>query len=123
VLQALAYFRNTLHKFEGAMAEGNDEIIFRELQRAARTRENIPARSKGYLPQLHEIVITIPDRPGSIAEAAGYLAGEGINISDIEILRAREGEGGTVRIAFSKEEEQDTAVRVLNSRGIPARKR
>lgn len=123
VLEILKHFREALQRCEGAMASGNGEAILRELETAARTRKGIPARSKGYLPALYEIVVTIPDRPGSIAEISGYLAGEEINISDIEILRAREGEGGTVRIAFSKEEEQEAAVRILSSRGIPARKR
>lgn len=116
-------FRAGLDRFEGAMAGGEEDLIFSELERARETRLSLPARTKGYLPTLFEVVITVPDRPGIIAWFSTHLASAGINIVDIEILRVREGEGGTIRLGFGAEVDQDDAVSVLKELGITVRKR
>jgi prephenate dehydrogenase len=41
-----------------------------------------------------------------------------INIKDIEILRVREGEGGTLRLAFEDENALQSAVQLLRARGF-----
>ena len=38
---------------------------------------------------MDEVIVTIPDRPGTIGEVAAILGAEKINIDDIEILRVR----------------------------------
>lgn len=116
-------FRSGLDHFEGAMDAGEEGLILGELMRARETRLSLPARTKGYLPSLYEVVITVPDRPGIIAWFSSHLASAGVNINDIEILRVREGEGGTIRLGFGAEEEQEDAVRVLKDLGIKVRKR
>lgn len=93
------------------------------LKKAQTLRQAVPAKSKGYLPELYEIMVTVPDRPGVIAKIAGILGEAGLNISDIEILRVREGEGGTIRIGFASASDQDMALRLLRSAGIETRKR
>lgn len=93
------------------------------LQEAKNSRELLPARMKGFLNDLHEMVITISDRPGTIAAVSSTLAASGLNIADIEILRVREGEGGTVRLAFAREDERDRAAALLSLEGIPVVKR
>ncbi|MBC7324485.1 MAG: ACT domain-containing protein, partial [Moorella sp. (in: Bacteria)] len=63
-------------------------------------------------------LVTIPDRPGAIAQVAGLLGREGVNIADIEILRVREGEGGSVRLGFATAQQQSAAVSILRAAGI-----
>jgi prephenate dehydrogenase len=93
------------------------------LTAAKEVRLHLPAKTKGYLPLLFEILITVPDLPGSIADVAGRLGREGINIADIEILRVREGEGGSIRLAFAAEKEQEAAVKALRSADVQVVKR
>ena len=45
-------------------------------------------------------MITVPDKPGIIGLIGTILGEQGINLIDIEILRVREGEGGTIRLGF-----------------------
>jgi prephenate dehydrogenase len=54
---------------------------------------------------------------------AGILGSSGINISDIEILRVREGEGGTIRIGFAAASDQEEALRLFRNAGIDGWKR
>ncbi len=65
----------------------------------------------------------MPDRPGVIAEITGILGSGGINIVDIEILRVREGDGGTIRLAFKTEGEAEAALSALHNRGVTAKRR
>lgn len=123
VLTMLRRFRRELDLFESAIYQGDREVIQDNLEYAREVRSGLPAKTKGYLPCLFEVVVTVPDRPGVIAGFTAHLAGAGINISDIEILRVREGEGGTIRVGFATEEEQEGAVQVLREKGYPVRKR
>ncbi|HOV78638.1 MAG TPA: prephenate dehydrogenase [Bacillota bacterium] len=123
VLQVLAHFRTGLDRLEKLISSGNDDGVYNELEEARKIRSGLPGKTKGCLPGLYEAVVTVPDRPGAIAGFASHLAVAGINISDIEILRVREGEGGTVRVGFATAREREEAVRVLKSQGYTVRKR
>lgn len=123
LLDLLGSFRSSLGQLEQAVAAGDGEAVLNELETARRVRAGLPARRKGYLPVLYEIVVTVPDKPGIIGSMALQLGDAGVNITDIEILRVREGEGGTIRLAFATPEEQERAVNLLSSTGIPVRRR
>jgi prephenate dehydrogenase len=94
-----------------------------EFESAARTRAEIPRDTKGFLHRLWDVLVVVEDRPGMIAEIAAPLSARGINIKDIEVLKVREGEAGTLRLAFSSQEEARAAIRELSSAGIEARLR
>jgi len=119
----LGLFKQELRLLENTILSNQEEDIDLLLQRAKKVRASIPAKTKGYLPVLFEILVTIPDHPGSIANVTGLLAQEGINIADIEILRVREGEGGSVRLGFATEGEQDNAIITLRAAGVQVVKR
>jgi prephenate dehydrogenase len=123
VLKMVRCFKAELDDFESAISEGNGEAVQKNLEYAREARRGLPARTKGYLPQLYEVVVTVPDRPGVIAGFTSVLAAAGINICDIEILRVREGDGGTIRLGFATGAEQESAVRVLGEKGYTVRKR
>jgi prephenate dehydrogenase len=90
---------------------------------AARTRAEIPRDSKGFIGRLWDVLVVVEDRPGMIAGIAVPLAEKGINIKDIEVLKVREGEGGTLRLAFQSQEEAREAIRELEGKGYTARLR
>ena len=87
------------------------------------TRDAIPRDSKGFMHPHPEILVVAEDRPGIIAGISTLLAGEEININDIEVLKVREGEGGTLRLAFESEMAAARAVALLNENGYEARRR
>jgi len=122
-LKMIRLFRAELDFFEKALEQADGDAVQDSLESARAVRSGLPAKTKGYLPYLYEVVVNVPDRPGVIAGFTSVLAAAGINVVDIEILRVREGEGGTIRVGFATVEEQDSAVRALNEKGYTARKR
>lgn len=89
---------------------------------ANRIRNSLPRDSKGFIHRLFELLVVAEDRPGVLAEIASALSGEQINISDIEIMKVREGEGGTIRLGFDSEEAATQALEILTRIGYSARK-
>ena len=62
-------------------------------------------------------------RDGVIAEIATKLADQKLNINDIEVLKVREGEGGTIRLGFDSGEAAERSLEVLRGLGYQARRR
>ncbi len=121
ILQAINTFKDRLDEIQKVIDNKDEEKIFEILEKARRLKAGMPVNAKGYLPQLWEIVTTVPDKPGVIGYMANILGNQGINIYDIEILRVREGEGGTIRLAFASEEQKEKAVQLLTNAGIPTK--
>lgn len=92
---------------------------------AAETRSEISrgAGKKGFLSPLSEVLVITSDQPGMIAKISNLLANDNINIKDIEVLKVREGEGGTIRLAFENVEISQKAIYILNQNGFSARER
>jgi len=91
--------------------------------RANRTRDAIPRDAKGFLSPPSDVLVRCEDRPGVLARMTAALAEAGINIMDIELLKIREGEGGTFRMAFRDRQAADEAAALLTAAGFPARVR
>ncbi len=86
-------------------------------------RSQIPKDAKGFIHALQEILVVAEDRPGVIAEIATKLADQELNINDIEVLKVREGEGGTIRLGFDSGEAAERSLEVLRGLGYQARRR
>jgi prephenate dehydrogenase len=97
------------------------ESIEATFENAARTRAAIPRDSKGFMRPLWEVLVVVEDRPGVILAISGKLAEKKINIKDIEVVKVREDEGGTLRLAFSSQEIAKEAVGLLKAAGFQAR--
>lgn len=123
ILEVLRTFRRQLGDVENSLREGHAQALVQWLATARDVRRAVPSKIKGYLYDLHDLVVTVPDRPGAIANTTTALSQVGLNICDIEILRVREGEAGTLRLAFASESDRDLALTTLKHAGIPARAR
>lgn len=123
IVASIEAFHAALSEFLDAIRGGDQERLRALLARARRGRESLPAKSKGILGRVFDVVVEVIDKPGVIHEVTGILAEAGINIIDIEILRVREGEGGTLRLAFDDEATWQDALRLLQARGFRARAR
>ncbi len=123
ILQTSRRFRELLSGIEDCLDRGDLKALAGQLGRARQERGKIPRAVRGLLPSLSELVVTVPDRPGSLAGITTTLGNRGLNIVDIEILRVREGDGGTVRLAFKTGEEAEAALDALRQQGLTARRR
>ncbi len=115
----LRFLDSTRESLRG-LNNGRLEKIF---DRASRTRAEIPRDSKGFLSQLWDVLVVVEDKPGMILRIAQPLATRGINIQDIEVLKVREGEAGTMRLAFATRALAEEAIAVLRTDGLIARLR
>jgi prephenate dehydrogenase len=88
---------------------------------ASRIRNAIPKDTKGFLNPHPEVLVVTEDRPGMLARITAALSDKSINISDIEVLKVREGEGGTIRLAVMDTEAAKQATETLREVGFEAR--
>ncbi len=111
-------FEDDLAQLREAVERGNGAVLYELLDKARETRLNMPVSSAS-----HELVVTLVDKPGAIHRVTGLIADADLNIIDIGILKAREGEGGTLRVALSTPEAADLAVTLLRNNGYVAWRR
>ncbi len=103
-------------------AVGDDDVLAEDFEFANRVRDTIPRDAKGFIHRLSELLVVCEDKPGVIAEIAVALAGQGVNISDIEVVKVHEGEGGTLRLGFEDDAAADRALAILADHGYRARR-
>lgn len=118
IRRALNEFRQCLDAIENDLCD--TEAHF---ESANRTRAMIPRDAKGFLSPLHDVLVRVEDRPGVLAHITSALSGAGINIKDIDLLKVREGEGGTFRMGFADGETAERAISQLQEAGFEARLR
>ncbi|WP_144440394.1 prephenate dehydrogenase/arogenate dehydrogenase family protein [Limnochorda pilosa] len=123
ILQQAGAFRSALDRLVQALAHADGEELGRLLEEAVQRRRQVTRNARGLLAPHPELIVRVPDEVGAIHQVTGVLAGAGVNLADIEILRVREGEGGSVRIALESESERDRAREVLERAGYWARVR
>ena len=85
---------------------------------ARRIRDSIPKSMKGFLHPLAELYVFVKDKPGMMAKMTAVLAKGEINIKDIELVKVREGRGGTFRLAFESKEIAARAGVILKRAGF-----
>jgi prephenate dehydrogenase len=73
---------------------------------------------KGILSDLTEIIVRLDDRPGQLLAMLTPLADAGINVQDLEVLKVREGESGTILLGFDAAATADAAMALLAAQGF-----
>ncbi|WP_243089711.1 prephenate dehydrogenase/arogenate dehydrogenase family protein [Thermus neutrinimicus] len=112
--EAMEELRGVLWELEGLLDE--PEALLQAAEEAKRTRDSLPIVRRSLLPEMHDLVVQVPDRPGQIARIATALGEAGVNIKDIEVLTIRE-EAGAIRLGFASREEREKAREVLSQVG------
>ncbi|MEW9121418.1 MAG: prephenate dehydrogenase [Thermotaleaceae bacterium] len=107
-----------LGEFRELIERNEEERILELLNKAKFIRDSIPKRVPDYLPPLYEVIIDVEDKPGALGELTRIMGDNDMNIKEIEILHAREGEQGAIRIGFASLEEQKQAADLLRGRGF-----
>ncbi len=123
ILEQIDRFQAALGDLRGAVERADAAAVRRHFEAAAAARRQVPARQKGLLPNYHDLVLVVPDRPGVIGALCGALGAREVNVQDIEILRLREGEGGTLRLGFRTAPEAAAALEVLTALGYRVQRR
>jgi prephenate dehydrogenase len=115
--KALRIYIKQLNKI-ASIIDSAPSRLSREFNTSRKLRSRIPRSIKGYLTPLVELVVFLEDKPGELARLASSLAKRGINIKDMELLKVREGRGGTFRLSFENRAVAAEAAQVLQKSGF-----
>jgi prephenate dehydrogenase len=92
--------------------------LITEFSRARGLRSRIPKSMKGFLHPLAEVYVFVHDKPGALARLTAALARGKVNIKDIELMKIREGTGGTFRLSFDSAQICRRAESILKKAGF-----
>jgi prephenate dehydrogenase len=81
-------------------------------------RLHIPQSMKGFISPLVDLSVFVEDKPGELARLTSSLAKQKINIKDMELVKVREGRGGTFRLSFENRSVSHEAARILQRAGF-----
>ncbi|KAA3615998.1 MAG: prephenate dehydrogenase [Calditrichaeota bacterium] len=114
ILAEIDGFSAALANTRRLLVEGALETSFAE---SAHSRLAIPKDSRGFMTPNFDLSVDVQDHSGVIAKIANVLADAQINIRDIEVLKVREDEGGTLRLSFESEKARKQAKSILQKEG------
>ncbi|MBN2105346.1 prephenate dehydrogenase [bacterium] len=89
-----------------------------DFQQANTQRLSIPRDTKGFIHPHFDLLVRVEDKPGIIAALSTALAAAAINIKDIEVLKVREGDAGTIRLSLETPEARKQAQSILKEAGF-----
>lgn len=122
ILDALAAFARKLQQMRNRLIEGDLEGLEEAFEAAQDTRATIPKDVKGFLDPLYDVLVRAEDQPGELHRITGVLLEDGLNVRDVELLKFREGTGGTFRLGFDAPGDADAAVEALSEADFKARR-
>ncbi len=120
ILDALGHFSRILRTLRNRLIEEDMDALEEAFERAQHLRERIPRDMKGFLHPLADVFVYVEDNPGALYGITRTLFKAEISIKDIELLKIREGTGGTFRLGFADETAAEAALKALKRAGYRA---
>ena len=118
ILTAMDKFSYDLSTLTKWISDDDYKAIHSYFESARICRDEVPQNSKGFLHPLFDLFVFVTDEPGAISKISTALFDVGINIKDMELLKIREGSGGTFRLSFESSEEVEKASEILRNIGF-----
>jgi prephenate dehydrogenase len=118
IAQAIDNFIFDLEQIKKSISSNDYKMISGKFESARAKRDEIPKSNKGFLNQIYDVFVFVKDEPGVISKISTALYENKINIKDIELLKIREGSGGTFRLAFESEGDADKARTIIENAGF-----
>lgn len=120
ILDAMAAFTATFQRLRNRLIEEDLQDLQGAFQSARTVRQSIPKDSKGFLHPLSDVYVYTKDEPGALFNIIRVLYDASIDIKDIELLKLREGTGGTFRLGFRSDADARSAVAVFHAHAYTA---
>ncbi|NMB80764.1 MAG: prephenate dehydrogenase [Ignavibacteria bacterium] len=118
IVYAIDNFINDLQNMKKVIESGDSISTQQKFESARMKRDEIPRNTKGFITSLFDIFVYVKDEPGVLAKLTSQLYEKGINIKDLELLKVREGTGGTFRVSFENEAVAKEAKKILIDAGF-----
>jgi prephenate dehydrogenase len=96
-----------------AVVDTNPSRLSKDFSSSRNLRLHIPPSMKGFMAPLVDLSVFVEDKPGELARLTSSLAKKKINIKDMELIKVREGRGGTFRLSFENRNVSHEAARIL----------
>lgn len=109
-----------IHQLETMATDinSNPSHLSNEFKTSRSLRLNIPQSMKGFISPLVDLSVFVEDKHGELARLTSSLAKQNINIKDMELIKVREGRGGTFRLSFENQTVSNEAARILKHAGF-----
>jgi prephenate dehydrogenase len=121
ILIALDKFKAEIDSIKKDVAGNNFDSLHKKFIEANKSRNEIPSNTKGFLTPLYDVFVFVKDEPGVLSKITTELFRNNINIKDLELLKIREGKGGTFRFSFSSEKDSQLAIKTITQAGFEVR--
>ena len=118
IIQAIDNFIFDLEQIKKSISNEDYNELTDKFENARVKRDEIPKSNKGFINQIYDVFVFVKDEPGVISKISTALFENNISIKDIELLKIREGSGGTFRIAFESEGDAEKAKIVIEKIGF-----
>lgn len=118
ILKAIENLKNEINSMEKLVSEDDFKMLAEKFESSRKKRDEVPKDTKGFLTQLHDLFVFVRDEPGVISKISNALFNNNINIKDIELLKIREGTGGTFRLSFESESDVKRAGEIMRKEGF-----
>jgi prephenate dehydrogenase len=121
VLAAVADAQQRLDVVAEALRTGDEDFLAGWIAAAAAARSEALAQAHRTAPaDLHELIASVPDRPGALSSIAQTLSAAGINIEEFSLSHISPERGGEIRIIVAGEASAHRAVELLRADGCLA---
>lgn len=121
ILAAIEKFQIELDSMKSSIEKLNLNKLKDRFESSRKTRDEIPKNTKGFLSPLFDVFVFVKDEPGVISKISTALFNRDINIKDIELLKIREGSGGTFRLSFESKLDSEEAKSIIQEIGFEIR--
>lgn len=118
IIKALEIMNLNLKDLGDSISSEDDKSLEELFNKARIKRDEIPKNTKGFLNPLFDIFVYVKDEPGVLSKLTSVLFENSINIKDMELLKIREGTGGTFRMSFQSKQDAEKAEELINHIGF-----
>lgn len=118
IIQAIENFIFDLQQIKSDIEKDKLDQLAIKFENARKKRDEIPKNTKGFIHSLVDIYVFVKDEPGVLSKLTTALFINGINIKDIELLKVREGTGGSFRLSFENNTIANQAKKIIEQTGF-----
>lgn len=121
LLEALEATEKVIAEMKQGLQEKTLQGVAKIFEEGTLLRGSLAPRGKGFSTTLVDLIVHVDDRPGSLLTIVKPLTLAQIDIRDLELLKVRDGVGGTFRLSFRSTQEAQRAAEILRNEGLEAR--
>jgi prephenate dehydrogenase len=118
IINAIEALNKKMTQIEELLQNGDMKALSLLFQSARTKRDVIPKNTKGFINPLFDVFVYVEDKAGVLYKLSTLMFKNNINIKDVEILKIREGTGGTMRLSFENKEVAEKAQQLIEQAGF-----